>query len=313
MAALPSITGNYPGGFTSGIHVRGIPLHVAHPGEVFWVDENAATPANGRGTFRNPATSIDAAMSLCVANRGDIVMVKPGHIENISAAGDLACDVAGVAVVGTGVGDKQAKIVWDTADTADVEVTAASVTFSNMWLYNNYANVDGCFDCSAAADYLTIQGCRWTDASAAAEIEEGINLAAGANFFAFLNNDVRLYTGSGTESLVLTAGECIDLNVQNNTIVMAATAAIFDCDATALTGTPLFRNNTMINLDTTTGLTVAIANTTVGVFIGERHGSNKNNTVPISDTSVSYMIDCHGVDQDNTSSLIFPSTATAWS
>ncbi|MBW2003088.1 MAG: hypothetical protein JRI72_00525 [Deltaproteobacteria bacterium] len=283
---------------------------MANPGNVFWVDENASSP--GRGTFKNPDTSIDSCMSRCVANRGDIIMVKPGHIENISAAGDLTCDVAGVTILGTGCGSKQAKIVWDTADTADVDVTAANVTFSNLWLYNNYANVDGAFDVSADGDYFTIQNCRWTDASAAKELEEGVNLAAGASYFAFINNEVKLYTGSGTESLVFTAGECVDMTVVGNSIVMAATAAIFDCDATALTGTPLFKDNLMINLDTTTGLCVAIDGSTVGVFVGERYGSNKNNTVPASALTVSYCIDCHGVDQDNTSSIAWPGTATAW-
>ena len=124
MAAIPKMS-NYPGGFSHGVTIRGIPITMSHTGDVFWVDENANSP--GRGTFANPDISIDSCMSRCVSARGDIIMVKPGHVENISAAGDLTCDVIGVAIIGTGWGDDQAKIVWDTADTADVEVTAKNV------------------------------------------------------------------------------------------------------------------------------------------------------------------------------------------
>ena len=51
---------------------------------------------------------------------------------------------------------------------------------------------------------------------------------------------------------------------------------------------------------------VAITNATVAVFCGERYGSNKNNTVPASDLTVSYCIDCHGVHNIND-----PTTAAA--
>ena len=44
--ALPKMA-NYPGGFSHGITIRGVPLTVSHPGEVFWVDENAS--CTGRG------------------------------------------------------------------------------------------------------------------------------------------------------------------------------------------------------------------------------------------------------------------------
>jgi hypothetical protein len=247
-----------------------------------------------------------------VAGRGDVIMVKPGHVENISDAGDLVCDVIGVSIIGTGTGDDQAKIEWDTADDADIDVTVANVTIANMWLFNNYANVDGCIDVAAGGTYFTVSGCRWTDGSATLEIEEGINLAVDADFFKFLNNDVRLYTGSGTESLVFADGECIDMTVENNTIIMAATAAIFDCDKTAITGTPLFRNNAMVQLDGTTGLCVAVHANTVAVFVNERYAGDKANTVPCATTTLSFGIHCHGSELNDVGSLLWPSTATAW-
>jgi hypothetical protein len=298
------------GGFAGGLAVQNLPVLNTYSGKVFWVDENGG--GGSRGTFERPILSIEEAMSSCVANRGDIIMVKPGHVENISSAAALTCDVAGVSIVGLGSGAKQAKIEFDTADTADISVTAANVSFINLWLFNNFANVDGAFVVAAGGDDFCIRNCRWTDGSNALDIEEGISLAAGANGFKFLNNDVRFYTGGDTESLVKTVGECVHAHIEGNIIIMAATAAIFDMDATALTGSPVFKDNVMVNLDTTTGLCVAIANTTVGVFVNERYASNKSNTVPASDLSVSYCIECYGSELDNVSSLLFPATATNW-
>lgn len=299
-----------PSSITDGLTIRGIPLHVSHPGEVFWVDENAGFP--GRGTFKNPDVSYELAMSRCVADRGDVIIGKPGHIENISAAADLTCDIAGVALIGTGRGSKQTKIVWDTISDADIDITAANVSFSNLWLYNNYADVDGAFDVSAAGDYFTIQDCVWTDGSSSLDLEEGVNLAVNADHFAFINNIVKLYTGGDTESLIFTAGESVDMTVTGNSIIMPATAAIFDINATALTGTPLFRNNFMLNLDTSTGLSVSIHSSTVAMFVDEMYGSDKDNTVPAATLTNSFMYYCNGVDQADYYSVAWPATATAW-
>jgi hypothetical protein len=171
-------------------------------------------------------------MDYCVANRGDVVLVKPGHIENFTANDDLVLDIAGVAIVGLGTGTKQAKMSWD-AEVAQ-SVTAANISIINMWLYAGEANVDYAFEVDAGGDYFTIQGCRVHDASNALDFEELVHLAAGANNFAFNDNLVRTLGG---ESIVLTAGECINIDINNNTVIGTATGALFNLVATALTGT----------------------------------------------------------------------------
>lgn len=301
---------NYPGGFKYGLNIRGIPLQVTHTGETFWVDENASSP--GRGTYTNPDTSISSCITnRCVAGRGDIIICKPGHIENVSAAAGLVCSIADVAIIGMGVGSSQAKIEWDTADTADVDITAANVSFINMWLHANYANVDGAIDVAAAGDYFTIQGCRVTAGSTALDFEEFINLAVGANYFAFLENDVHLIEGTDAESLVLSQGESLAMRVIGNNIIMEASTSIFDIDATAITGGPIFRDNLMVNLTAAADYCVEINSATVAMFVNERYGC-AGAAEPVTDGSASFFINCHGVDGVNQSSLIFPTTATAW-
>jgi hypothetical protein len=306
--ALPRMS-HYPGGFNHGITIKGVPIELAHPGETFWVDENASSP--GRGTFTNPDTSIDTAIGRCVAGRGDKIFVKPGHVENISAAADMVCDVANVAIIGTGSGDDQAKIVFDTADTADIDVTASNVSFVNMWFEANYANVDGAIDVAATGTYFNIEGCRVTATSTALDFEEFCNLAVAANYFSFLYNDVHLIEGTDGESLILTQGECLSMRMIGNVVVMEASTSIFDLDATAITGAPLFMNNTLVNLTAAADFCVEIHASTVGIFVGERYAC-ASEVIPIATTTNSFFIDCHATELANASSLIFPKTATAW-
>jgi hypothetical protein len=305
---LPRMS-HYPGGFSTGVTIRGIPIEISHPGENFWVDENASSP--GRGTFVNPDTSIDTAIGRCVAGRGDKIWVKPGHVENISAAAGMVCDVANVAIIGTGMGDDQAKIVFDTADTADIDVTAANVSFVNMWFESNFLAVDGAIDVSADGDYFTIQGCRVTATSTVLDFEEFVNLAVGANYFGFLYNDVHLIEGTTGESLVLTQGESLAMRVIGNNIIMEASTSIFDVDATAITGAPLFRDNYMCNLTAAADYCVEIDATTVGHFVDERYVC-AGEAIPIAVTTASFFVNCLGSELANVSSLIFPKTATAW-
>src|SRR5690349_4202727 len=102
-----SLMSNYPNGFANGISVRGVPLCQTHPGQVFWVYNGSALSAGQKGgsdgndgTFNAPFATLDYAIGKCSDNRGDIIFVKPGHAETLTAAAAIALDVAGVAVVG---------------------------------------------------------------------------------------------------------------------------------------------------------------------------------------------------------------------
>jgi hypothetical protein len=308
MSTLRRSSSSY-GGFADGIILRGMPLLTLYPGNVYWVDSNGG--GGSRGTFVHPASSIVEAMGLCTSSNGDIIMCKPGHVEYISAAAGLVCDKADVAIVGTGTGSNQSKIIFDTADTADIDVTAANVSFINMWFVANFDNVDGAIDVSADGDYLTIQGCRVTATSTALDFEEFINLAVNADYFSFIDNDVHLIEGTDAESLVFTTGESLSMRVINNRIIMEASTSIFDIDATAITGGPMFMNNYMLNLTAAADYCVEIDAATVGFFVNERYAC-AGEAIPIAVTTASFFVNCLGSELANTSSLIFPKTATAW-
>src|SRR3990167_4421252 len=101
---------NFPNGFANGVTIRGVPILQSHTGKVFWVNNSGVLPDGGisgadanPGTYLQPFSTIDNAINNCTASRGDVIMVMPGHAETVSAT-TIAMDVAGVNIVGLGVG-----------------------------------------------------------------------------------------------------------------------------------------------------------------------------------------------------------------
>lgn len=184
---------NYPNGFTSGLTIRGLPIQIMHPGEIFWVSNSTVTPVRGcvggndgnPGTFQRPFATIDYAIGKCIASRGDIIMVKPGHAENIAAAGGLTSDVAGVAIVGLGSGLLRPKLSF-TLDTATHVISAANCSFVNMQWEANYADVAIGLDISGV-DGLSFEGCYFTEAGTDLNYVITMDLATGADDF-YMNN-----------------------------------------------------------------------------------------------------------------------------
>jgi hypothetical protein len=185
----------YPKGFDA-VTIRGIPITQAHPGQVFWVS-NATTllpgqrgGSNGnKGTFDSPFSTLDSAIGQCVANRGDIIFIKPGHAENVATAGAIAADVAGVAIVGLGVGNARPTFTW-TAAAATLTVTGANVSFANMRFVNNFADVATMFDVSGTGDELSFENCLFTDTSTILNAIDFITMATGADGLSIRNSRV---------------------------------------------------------------------------------------------------------------------------
>ena len=139
---------NYPSGFKHGVSLRGVPIAMTHPGNVYWVDSGAGT--GGDGTFQRPWTTIAQALDHCVANNGDVIFCKPGHALTITAAAGLAIDVAGVAIIGLGSGSLRPTINFTTAVGADMDISAANVTIANFLFTGGVDALTGPIDINAA-------------------------------------------------------------------------------------------------------------------------------------------------------------------
>jgi len=159
---------SYPNGFAEGIVIRGMPLQVAHPGEIFFVNNSSVLAKGGvagsngnDGTYKRPFASIDYAVGRCTASRGDIIFVMPGHVETVTAAAGLDLDVAGIAVVGLGHGSLRARVNFTTATTADMDVDAANVSLVNMLFTGGVDALVAPIDINAAD--CTMLNCEYRD------------------------------------------------------------------------------------------------------------------------------------------------------
>ena len=188
-------TANYPNGFAEGVTIRGVPLTVAHPGEVFWVNSTSVLPkrgvggqAGGPGTYKQPFATITQAIAACTANRGDIVMVMPGYTETIAAAAGEAWNVAGVAIIGLGGGSLKPTFTFNGVVGADIDISAANVSVYNFRFVSGLANITNALDITGAN--VTVDSCEFMASAAGTGMNISATASAAAYGIHFTNNTI---------------------------------------------------------------------------------------------------------------------------
>lgn len=240
---------NFPSGFKGGVSIRGVPLTVTHPGEVFWVNgstvlaKGAVGGSDGNdGSYHRPLATIDAAIGKCTAGRGDVIFVMPSHTETVSAAGGITCDVASVAIVGLGSGDDRPTITFTTATAADIEIDAANVTLANLRFVCDIDAAVGPIDVDAAycqifdcefIDLGTDNALRWilTDANA-----DNLHVAGCVNAGTATAGNVAFITLTGPDHVIIE--DCISEGDFSAANIQVVTTAVTDA---------VIRNNVLEN------------------------------------------------------------------
>jgi hypothetical protein len=167
----------FPNGITSfGVPVIGAGSDIpTTTGSYFFVDSTTGSNGNSGETPTTALATIDSAVGKCTANKGDVIVVMPGHTETITTAGGLDLDVAGITVVGLGTGTLMPKVKHDAA-AADVDVDAANITVRNIKFVASFADVAISID--ANADDLWLDGCVWEDEAANLNFVDYIHVGA---------------------------------------------------------------------------------------------------------------------------------------
>ena len=151
---------NYPNGFANGVAIRGMPILNSYGGNIFWVDSGSGSN-NNDGTHVRPYATLDFAVGKCSANNGDVILVKAGHTETVTAAGGLDLDVAGITIVGLGNGSDRPTVNFTTAVGADMDVGADNITISNFLFTGGIDALTGPIDVNAAD--FTMMDCETKD------------------------------------------------------------------------------------------------------------------------------------------------------
>jgi len=208
---------NFPNGITSfGCPVLPAAMPNVQTGSVFFVKSGSGADNTGQGKDpNNPFATVDYAIGQCTASKGDTIYVMPGHTETLAAAGNIALlDVAGVNVIGIGVGDLIPTLNLNHAD-ATFNVTAANCRVSNIKFISGAADVKVGVTLAATSDGSTIDNCVFRDTSANVEFLVGISVAAAAHSIKILYNDFKTTIAAGSNNAILTAA-VTDLNVIGN-------------------------------------------------------------------------------------------------
>lgn len=278
---------NYPNGFVNGISIRGVPITTTNPGKVFWVNNSGVLPDDGigggngsPGTYQKPFSTIDYAIGQCKASRGDIIMVMPGHSETVITDGGIACDVAGVAIVGLGTGTARAKVVLDTDADAAVTVSAANVSLVNLQFVASFADVKNAIDVTAAN--LTLLNCEFSEEGANLNYVDVINASSTTNNTAdglHVEGCVSTAIDTAIDSFIVSAADIDRLVVRDCMVNHANANALHFVEM--LTGKDLtncwIENNRYHTLDAAGAVVISIDTTTANTgFVCNNHVSSRD-------------------------------------
>ena len=152
---------------------------------VFFVDSNGggSTTTSGK-TPETAVTTIDAAIGLCTANRGDVIIVMAGHAETLATAGAIAADVAGISIIGMGRGTSRPTLTLS-ATGSTIAVSAANVLFRNLVVTSSVNELVKIFNVTAA--YCTIDAVDYLDAGAAKETIQFCLTTSAADYLVIQN------------------------------------------------------------------------------------------------------------------------------
>jgi hypothetical protein len=135
-------------------------------GNVFWVDSGYTGGASD-GSFKRPFITLERMFNSgkLTASNGDVVYLKPGHTETIATATTWSFDLAGVSVIGLGVGAQRPLFTFTTATTSTIPVSVADAMIANCVFSANFDSVVAVFTLTAAVNF-TLVSCKFKDTSA---------------------------------------------------------------------------------------------------------------------------------------------------
>lgn len=186
-------------------------------GKSFYVDSVTGSNSRNGRTPQTAVATLDYAVGLCTANKGDVIYCLPGHTETKEASGDIATiDVAGITIVGIGEGASIRPTFNLGHASATMTVSAANVKISGLRFVSTVADVAVGLTLTATSDNSIIEDCQFRDTAADAELLVAISVAAAAHGVKIRNNDFKTTAAAGSNNAILCAA-VTDLLVSGNT------------------------------------------------------------------------------------------------
>lgn len=225
----------------------------------FYVDSgNVDAAATNTGLDpQQPFATLVTAIGAASPNRGDVILINPGHSESLAA--QVAINVAGLSIIGLGDGQARPQFTL-TANTVDMfSVTAVDVLIENLYFNEGTGGTAGVnIDVGAARCTL-----RNLHMDLGVNDVQPITVPAGGDNLV-IEDCVFLQTANGPDAVIeLEAAGVDQVDIRRNLFVADTNgyddAAIFDA-ATAVTNVRVYDNKfirgTALNLATSVSAAV---------------------------------------------------------
>lgn len=254
--------------FPNGISSMGMPVvggGMLTTGSIFFVHHTGSNSNSGTDSS-HPRATIDSAVGLCTANKGDVIFVMPGHNEAITSATSLVVDVVGISIIGLGEGRNRPILDFDnTAGSIELDVACR---FSNIILNASVSAI--VVGINVDADDVTIDHCETIWESTGDDFKIIVDVDAFDRCTIVDNKFFgELAVAGGVSSIRI--DDSHNLIFQRN--LMVGNSAIMFWMEGALSQTCVITDNIMYNADVTDNSCWEISVASTGVFMNNRTGS----------------------------------------
>lgn len=192
-------------------------------GNIFFVDSGSETTSDSVSSGQNPDApfaTIDYAVGRCTASNGDTIYVMPGHAETIIGAAGIAADVAGISIIGLGVGNNRPVVTISSTDNSGtITVGADNVKIANLVIV---CNDDGLTNAIVVTGDNSDIDIEFQDTSASIEAATAVRLDTANNAKLKLK-----YLGFSTGNAVVSAvrlDDCDNVTIDINGYGLVSTA-----------------------------------------------------------------------------------------
>lgn len=241
--------------------LQGLYLFPGVVGNLFYVSSVTGSSTGPGWAPENAYATLAQAVTAATASNGDVIILLPGHVETIAAAG-LTISKAGLTIIGLGTGSVRPTYTWSATDSV-LTISGANTTIHNIRTTVSIDEVVSMILVSAAgvtldkvdfvdagatqaiqwllttnaADQLTIQNCYHVQTSAAASAQKWIQLV-GTNDTRILNNTFLMTANASTSSHLISGSTAVvNCEIGNNRgLFLGATITIIFNLVTTSTG-----------------------------------------------------------------------------
>ncbi len=283
-----------------------------------WFVGSTQTGASDTATYGRtpdgPFATLDFAFSSgsVVASQGDIVFVMPGHAESLAVTGELFdLDIAGVKVVGLGVGDNRPTFTM-THTTASCVIGQPNCSISGLRFVSNVADHVALLDVETAAVGTTIKNCYFTDTSSSADSLIMLSVETNADRMLIEDNHFNgAVGGEGTDAILFAGGSDNTIIRHNIFIGDWKTNGAIGMIAALGTGLQIY-GNIISNADASAGLGIKLHASSTGIIAYNAVGGTKNGQEPVDTITAMYIVENYMTDVAGAAGLI-SNTAVGWS